>query len=82
MEATDVAAPGKGGKGGSRGIELQASNHAASLMGANGTMGRCFAAATRSDARLLEISISSASVRLALMPHLLSTAARMLLVSA
>ena len=39
MEATDVASPGKakgGGKnGGPRGIELQASNHGAALMGSN-----------------------------------------------
>ncbi len=40
MEATDVASPGKGGKGGPRGIELQASNHGASLMSANGSFGR------------------------------------------
>ena len=38
MEATDVASPGKmkGGKGGgSRGIELQASNHGGALMSTN-----------------------------------------------
>ena len=47
MEATDVASPGKaaGGKGRSRGIELQASNHGASLMSGLWLLRQVFAVA-------------------------------------